>query len=375
MQKRMNRTRSTFITSAAAALVLMIGLPVLSDALWERKDRREGEMSSFLSKPLKEKMESDSTIVAASVSLVETGSGKTPYSCLLSRFGKDGEIREDPYDIDRVPVVPAGIMQGPTLTFFLDRKYTRPDKIIPTSHGIIPKIGGTGDGSEDPHILAHEMTTGKDSISVREGFLMSSRYVADRIAIDNEQDWKEYIDKFVDYFGSSEAYYVPRIWDRYLFRKEYASIADGHGLHLSQGQILTFYDALANGGVRPRHRYLRRRSICSPETAETMRELLRENVLSGTGVLLSSHPAHIAGKTGSGTLRHGYVPGIARSSVPEPVEVASFVGFFPAESPQYTMCVSFYYKSGGLPASPAVPVQVFGEIADNMMEEGMLWKK
>jgi len=371
----MNRSRIAFIVSAAMALVLLIGLPALFDALREKKNRKDGEMSSFLSGPLKERMELDSNILAASVSLTETGSGKTPHSCLLARIGKNGELREDPYDIDRVPVLPAGMMQAPTLTFFLDKKYIHLEDRIPTCHGTIPVLRDNGVNSKDQHILSFETTTGKDSISVKEGFLMSSRYVAARIALDNENIWQEYLDKFVDFFGSSEAYYIPRIWDRYLFRKEYASIADGHGLHLSQGQIITFYDALANGGVRARHRYLRKRSICTAQTARAMGDLLRENVLSGTGILLSSHPAHIAGKTGSGTLTHGFVPGIVRSAVPDSVTVASFVGFFPAESPLYTMCVSFYYNADGFPASPATPVQVFGKIVDKMMEEGMLWKK
>lgn len=370
----MNKQKNAFIVSASAALVLILGLPVYFGAIQERKDSYEAEKMGFLSGPLKEKMKSDSSILVASVSIVETGSGKTPNSCLLTR-GKEGEIREDPYDIDRVPVIPAGMMQGPSLTYFLNRNYNKLEEKIPTCHGVIPELREKGNMIGDQHILSYEITTGKDSISVREGFLMSLRYVMDRIALNNEQIWREYIDKFVDYFGSSDAYYVPRIWDRYLFRKEYASIVDGHGLHLSQGQILTFYDAIANGGVRPRHRYLRRRTICSAETARTMSELLRENVLSGTGVLLSSHPVHIAGKTGSGILGHGFVPGVLRSAVPEPVAVASFVGFFPVESPQYTMCVSFYYKSDGCPASPAVPVRVFGEIVDKMMEEGKLWKK
>ncbi len=370
-----NRQSTAFIVSAALALVLLLGLPVLFDAVREKGEQEEEKMSGFLSGPLRERMEADSLIVAASVSLLECGSGNTPHSALLARFGDKKEIRNIAYDIDRVPVVPGGMMQAPTLTFFMDRKCTRPEWKIPTRHGIIPEVPEDSESHQDSHILFYEMMTGRDSISVEEGFLMSSRYVAGRIALDNELAWREYIDRFVDYFGASDAYYVPRMWDRSLLRDEYVSVVDGHGLHLSQGQILSFYDAIANGGVRARHRYLRRRSVCSAETARGMTALLRENVLSGTGVLLSSHPARIAGKTGSGTLRHGYVPGLTRSAVPEPVSVSSFVGFFPVENPQYTMIVTFYFRSGGQPTGAAVPMRVFGEIADEMMEEGMLWKK
>jgi len=372
----MDRRKQTIIITAAAVVVIAALLPFLFDAKREREERRETAAAEFLAAPLRERMEGDSDILAASVSVVETGTGRKPYSILLARYGNGEEIRKDLYSIDRVPVLPGGMMQAPALTFFIDKKYVKPGTRVSTNHGIVPKLGPEGSVAADPVILSYEMTTGKDSISVREGFLMSSRYVVDRIALDNEdRTWRDFIDKLDDYFGSSEAYFVPRVWDRMLFRPEYASIVDGHGIHLSQAQVLTFYDAIANGGIRPRHRYLRSRRACSEETAAVMAGLLEDNVANGTGVLLAGHPARIAGKTGSGVLRHGYVPGIAREEPRQPVGVASFVGFFPSEAPKYTMCTTFYFKTADGSRGAAIPMDAFGKIAGRLYEEGMPWKK
>lgn len=370
----MKGTKTAFIAPAMVTAVLTLGLPVLFESVREGNEKKREEMSNFLREPLHAGMRADSTIVAASVSLVETGSGKTPYSSMLAYRADKPEIMDFDYYIDRTPVVPAGMMQGPTVTFFMDKKCITLDQLIPTSNGVIPGIHLDSRGNErDDHIVSYEILNGKDSLSVRDGFLMSSHYVSAKIALDQDRYWREYLDKFDDFFGSSDAYYVPNVWSGRLIKDRFASISDGLDVHLSQWQILRFYDSIAYGGVRPRHRYLRRRRICSPETAEEMKSLLRENVADGTGRLLAGNPARIAGKTGCGILYDGYIPG-ARNQRQDPVWVSSFVGFFPVESPKYTMCVTVYYDNAE-PRNAVAPMKLFGEIADTMLKEGMLWKK
>ena len=370
----MKRTKTAFIAPALVTLVLMLGLPILFESIRERNEKEMEEMSSFLAASLQIGMQADSSIVAASVSLVETGSGKNPYSSFLAYRWDKPELMDFDYCIDRIPVVPAGMMQGPTVTFFMDKKCITADGLIPTSKGILPGIHLDSWGHDrDDHVFSYENTSGKGSISVRDGFLMSSHYVSAKIALDHDCYWREYLDKFDDYFGSSDAYYVPNVWNGRLIKDKYTSVADGLAIHLSQWQVLRFYDSIANGGVRPRHRYLRRRRICSSETAEEMKYLLRENVTNGTGRLLAGHPARIAGKTGSGIMYDGYIPG-ARNQIQDPVWASSFAGFFPVESPKYTMCVTVYYNNAE-PRNATAPMRLFGEIADDMLKEGMLWKK
>ncbi len=372
----MDRNKIVTIVTAAAVFALVAALPHLFNDRGDKESKRREE-KSFLSKPLYSLMEQDSLIQAASVSLVETGSGRKPSCAFLSRsyYGED-RIVEESYGIERAPITPAGMMQGPTLTFLLDNGYFTLDQMIGTGHGVVPELVSEDGWEHDRTILEYEMMTGRDSISVRDGFLLSSRYVSDRIALDSGRwRWDRYIDKLGDYFGSSEAYWLPKVWDHGLIRNAYASVADGYGLHLSQGQLLTFYDALANGGVRPRHRYIPKRRICSEETAQVMKGLLRDNVTEGTGTRLAEHPARIAGMTGTGTIRHGYVPGLSRMEPHGPVETVSFVGFFPVESPRYTMCVTIYYKPGMSPAEASAPMDVFGELANKLIKEDNPWRQ
>ncbi len=335
----MDRKKTTTIVTAAAVFAIAAALPFLFDARLEREEKKEAEAEAFLSGPLRSRMERDSLMQAACVSLVETESGRKPLSALLSRsIYSNVEIVDEDRGYSRAPLAPGDIMQGPTLAFLLDDNRIGPD------------------------------------LTARDGGLTLSSYVADRIAM----DWwtqHRYIDKLGDYFGSSEAYSLPKAWQQGPDWTAVASVADGSGIHLSQGQVLTFYDALANGGVRPRHRYVSKRRICSEETAQVMKELLRENVTGGKDILLADHPAHIAGTSGKGTIRHGYVPGLSRTEPHGPVETVSFAGFFPAESPRYTMCVTFYYKPDVNPEETTFPAEVFGELANKLIKEEKPWRQ
>ena len=155
-------------------------------------------MSTLLAASLQIGMQADSSIVAASVSLVETGSGKNPYSSFLAYRWDKPELMDFDYCIDRISVVPAGMMQGPTVTFFMDKKCITADGLIPTSKGILPGIHLDSWGHDrDDHVFSYEITSGKDSISVRDGFLMSSHYVSAKIALDHDCYWREYLDKFL----------------------------------------------------------------------------------------------------------------------------------------------------------------------------------
>lgn len=374
IEQDMDRSGKTIIVTAAAVFALVVVLPYLFNGRVDKELKRREE-KSFLSKPLYSLMEQDSLIQAASISLVETGSGREPASAFLARSYYGGDrIVEENYSIGRASITPAGMMLGPTLTFLLDNGYVTPDRMVCTGHGVVSELVSESGWEPDRTIVEYEVATGRDSISVRDGFLLSSRYVADRIALDTGR-WDRYIDRLGDYFGSSGAYWLPKVWDHGLITSAYASLADGSGLHLSQGQLLTFYDALANGGVRPRHRYIAKRRICSAETAEAMKGLLRENVTEGTGALLTNHPARIAGMTGTGTVRNGYIPGLSRTVPHDPVETASFVGFFPVESPRYTMCVTIYYKPGAGPVETDLPLDVFGELATKLIKEDNPWRQ
>lgn len=155
-------------------------------------------------------------------------------------------------------------------------------------------------------------------------------------------------------------------------------MAHGYEVQMTPLQILTFYNAIANNGVEVKpylvQEYqqngetIRRfdttvinRNIASPATIAAARTLLEGVVTNGTAKSLRSPNYTFAGKTG--TARIDYFDKNKKGNGKE--FQASFVGYFPADTPIYSCIVvvsnprqNGYY--GGAVAGP-----VFKEIADN----------
>jgi len=125
-------------------------------------------------------------------------------------------------------------------------------------------------------------------------------------------------------------------------------MAYGYGVELTAVQILTFYNGIANNGkvMRPYlvnsiNEYNRiiktfkpkvlNQSFASSKTINEIKEMLEGVVLRGTGAYHVKSPFFkIAGKTG--TAQTEYWKGSKQY-------IASFVGYFPADHPKYSMIV------------------------------------
>ncbi len=149
----------------------------------------------------------------------------------------------------------------------------------------------------------------------------------------------------------------------------------GYGLELTPLQLLTFYNAVANNGVEVKPRFVtaisdggrivkkfgvqvRNPQIASLSIIRKVQSLLVGVVQRGTAQSLKNNHFQIAGKTGTAKISIGgkYIPGAYN---------ATFVGYFPANDPQYSCIVVInrpkhgYYGSG-------VAAPVFKEIADKV---------
>ncbi len=150
----------------------------------------------------------------------------------------------------------------------------------------------------------------------------------------------------------------------------------GYEVMLTPLQILTFYNAVANNGtmVKPMlvteiqqdgktlqkfDTKILNKSIASAEAIKKAQSLLEGVVLRGTGKKLKNDHYKIAGKTGTAQISEGqgYKSDRTRYN-------ATFVGYFPADNPVYSMIVvvndptvNGYY--GGVVSGP-----VFKEVAD-----------
>lgn len=159
---------------------------------------------------------------------------------------------------------------------------------------------------------------------------------------------------------------VPRRWDDSTL----ASLSFGYGAMITPAQLVAAYGALTNGG-----RYvplsLRKggarnpqiRQVISEETSATMLDLMRRNVVRGSGGRAEAPGLRVGGKTGSANkLVNGrYDPTRA---------IGSFAAVFPADGPvsarRYAIFILIdepaqYPRTGGFVAAPAV-----GRIADRI---------
>ncbi|MDD3858898.1 MAG: penicillin-binding transpeptidase domain-containing protein, partial [Bacteroidales bacterium] len=153
-------------------------------------------------------------------------------------------------------------------------------------------------------------------------------------------------------------------------------ISVGYELQITPLQILAFYNAIANNGVLLRPIFAESLSyrgeivkqfepeiideqICSLETIEVVKKMMEGVVSDGTAKNIKSNDYKIAGKTGTAQMNYG-------SDTTRVKYHASFVGYFPAEDPEYSCIVSIYKPSRGGFYGNVVAGPVFKEIADKI---------
>ncbi|HEY1046593.1 MAG TPA: penicillin-binding protein [Bacteroidia bacterium] len=151
----------------------------------------------------------------------------------------------------------------------------------------------------------------------------------------------------------------------------------GYEMELSSLQMLTVYNAIANNGVMVKP-YLVKEvkefgkviqsygtqvlnpKVCSEETLKQLRKLLENVVERGTATNLKGLDYRVAGKTGTAQIA------LNGSGYDKSSHKASFVGYFPAENPQYSCIVVVNAPANGIYYGGAVAGPVFKEIADKV---------
>jgi cell division protein FtsI (penicillin-binding protein 3) len=157
-------------------------------------------------------------------------------------------------------------------------------------------------------------------------------------------------------------------------------MSHGYEVQLTPLQILTFYNAVANDGkmMRPlfvsaiirNGRVLKSyepeviiNSIASRSTIRKAKKMMEGVVERGTATNLRNPNYKIAGKTGTAQIardKFGYKTGGRKSYS------ASFVGYFPAESPLYSCIVVVNSPLNGVYFGNVVAGTVFKEISDKV---------
>ena len=293
------------------------------------------------------------------------------------------------------------VMKTVTLLSVVEDGYVRSlEQTIPTNNGSVTNY------KQDVHILDYQRETGRRDISVMHGFEISSNYVFTYLAehfYGNRP--QELFDHIYSYrLGEAFDFDINGLGRPVVNRPDtpgwskttLGTTAYGYGLSVTPLHVATFYNGIANKGcmmkpylvesVEKDGKVLKRfepsalnSSICSPATADTVTRALRAVVHSGTGTRLKNAKLPVAGKTG--TAQVVLTPAERKGSADpyhDPMgrkkNQGTFVGFFPADNPKYTILVTVYsYLSGRNFYGGTLPALAVREIVDKLYALDGAW--
>ena len=150
----------------------------------------------------------------------------------------------------------------------------------------------------------------------------------------------------------------------------------GYEMSMTPLQVLTFYNAIANGGKMVKPMFVSQESrtgesiktyetdvinpsIASPKVIKQAQEMLEGVVQEGTAKMLKSSPYPVAGKTGTAQTNYSERQKRRRYR-------ASFVGYFPADNPRYSIIVVISNPKGYVYYASQLTVPVFKDISDKI---------
>ncbi len=319
------------------------------------------------------------------------------------RKDKDGIPRESyNYAIGRAGA-PGSVFKLATLmTLLEDGKIKSLDEEVPTYKGIWKyQYGKTVTTFRDEYLQKWE----DDHISIVDGFKISSNNVFRMLACKYYEDNpKRFTDKLSEYkFTEAFDFDLIGLASPVVVTPGQAawsgtalpSIAIGYTVQETPLHIVTFYNAVANRGkmMKPylvesleQNGVVKEKlgpsilngSICSRATADTLIRALKTVVQEGTGRGLKNASCPVAGKTGTAQMTFvtevgGKEKVVYKDSHGNRMHQATFVGFFPADAPEYTAIVVLYSKLGKKNLYGAFSIPAFKNIVDEIyaLEDGM----
>ncbi len=142
-------------------------------------------------------------------------------------------------------------------------------------------------------------------------------------------------------------------------------------------QMLTFYNGIANGGTVMKPMFVSaivqdgkviekfsptvlKKQMCKKETLSKIQDILRRVVLYGTGRRLKGASYGISGKSGTAEIGYDKQNQLLQHR-------ASFVGYFPAEEPQYSCIVVISKPRKALTHGGDLAAPVFRELSDRVI--------
>lgn len=345
-------------------------------------------LQDIVDKAMRKQMAANPKINEGCAVIMDVKTGAIRSMVNLTKDPKDSSLNEVYNMAIGFAAEPGSVFKATTLMTVIEDGFVKSlDNVIPMNNGVIPGY------PQDTHIR------GNGEISVLHGFEISSNYVFRYLAVKNYNDNpKRFLDKLYmyklgqafdfDLKGLSEPY-IPSPDSKQWSATDLGSTAIGYSVKETPLHILTFYNAIANKGrmMKPylvesieKNGAVKTRkgpsvlnaSICSKATADTMLRAMRAVTSEGTAKRLKGAKLTVAGKTGTSrqVLSKEEIDKYGMSSPYVTKDgsyhnLATFVGFFPAENPKYSaiVCMKSDLIRGSLYGGVG-PAAVMREVVD-----------
>lgn len=345
-------------------------------------------LQDIVDKAMRKQMAANPKINEGCAVIMDVKTGAIRSMVNLTKDPKDSSLNEVYNMAIGFAAEPGSVFKATTLMTVIEDGFVKSlDDVIPMNNGVIPGY------PQDTHIR------GNGEISVLRGFEISSNYVFRYLAVKNYNDNpKRFLDKLYmyklgqafdfDLKGLSEPY-IPSPDSKQWSATDLGSTAIGYSVRETPLHILTFYNAIANKGkmMKPylvesiekkgavktkKGPSVLNASICSKATADTMLRAMRAVTSEGTAKRLKGAKLTVAGKTGTSrqVLSKEEIDKYGMSSPYVTKDgsyhnLATFVGFFPAENPKYSaiVCMKSDLIRGSLYGGVG-PAAVMREVVD-----------
>ena len=293
-----------------------------------------------------------------------------------------------------------------SLAVFLEENDINLSDTVPTHHGKIPEYPQI---APDQYTIQYERKNQTNSMSVLDGVVSSSNYLFRKLISDHYADnpqkfvdiLKEYrLDEQVDLGIESEfnkvKIVIPTPDKSTWHETDLLSLAIGYNLLIPQINILSFYNSIANNGIMVMPHLIegyesdgkiikqlkpsvKSKVILSNETVDSLKYALYNVSQFGTGQKLKN--TLVAGMTGTTRLQLNEAE-LGCSNDPYRDEdgrqkyMASYIGFFPVDMPQYTVYASFQSRLTDTPIyGGVIAAEITGEIAEEICRWNPTLKK
>ena len=311
--------------------------------------------------------------------VMETSTGKIKAMANLGRRPDGTYWEDDNYSLRATE--PGSTIKLATLLSVLEKGTSKIDDMV--------EVGSAGRMQVGSKMVTDAERSPRPSLTVKDCFAHSSNVGMSKLAYkafaQRPEEMKEYMHRFqLDVRSPIDLANVPKPTMAPLNQKGSAEgnmlwMSFGYGIQVSPLHTLTLYNAIANNGkmMKPylvnniqRNGIITKQiqpvvideNICKPAVVQAARTAMEGTVIDGTATrVFKGMPFAVAGKTGTAHVSDGAI------KYGHGVYQATFVGYFPADKPQFTCIVVIRTKPhaashyGGTLAAP-----VFREIATKL---------